>query len=70
MNNLNPIQMLFHSNGMRPQRPSQPIDPVRFKQGISKINEETLKQIVIQARNQGILEDAIEQGLNFLLSLK
>lgn len=70
MNNLNPIQMLFHSNRMRPQQASQPIDPVRFKQGISKINEETLKQIVVQARNQGISEDAIEQGLNFLLSLK
>ena len=57
----------------QPQNPTQitpPIDPEKMKQMIPKLTKENLVQLVQRARLQGIPEDQIEQGLNFILSLK
>lgn len=55
----------------KPQTQSQlPIDPVRFNQLAPQLTKENLVQLVQQAKAQGISEDQIEQGLNYLLSLK
>lgn len=47
-----------------------PIDPDKMKQMIPNLTKENLVQLVQRARMQGIPEDQIEQGLNFILSLK
>ena len=57
----------------QPQNPTQltpPIDPEKMKQMIPNLTKENLVQLVQRARLQGIPEDQIEQGLNFILSLK
>lgn len=41
-----------------------------MKQMIPNLTKENLVQLVQRARLQGIPEDQIEQGLNFILSLK
>lgn len=55
--------------GQKPQTPT-PIDPQRFNQLAQQLTKENLVQLVQQARTQGISEDQIEQGLNYLLGLK
>ena len=47
-----------------------PIDPEKMKQLIPSLTKENLVQLVQRGRAQGIPEEQIEQGLNFLLSLK
>ena len=47
-----------------------PIDPERMKQLVPNLTKENLVQLVQRGRAQGIPEEQIEQGLNFLLSLK
>ena len=47
-----------------------PIDPERMKQLIPNLTKENLVQLVQRGRAQGIPEEQIEQGLNFLLSFK
>lgn len=47
-----------------------PIDPQRFCQMAPKLTKENLVQLAQQARAQGIPDEQIEQGLNFLLNLK
>ena len=44
--------------------------PEKMKQMIPNLTKENLVQSVQRARLQGIPEDQIEQGLNFILSLK
>lgn len=51
-----------------PQIPQ--IDPARFKQSVSKLNQEDLKRLVQQARANGIPDDIIEAGLNQILNMK
>lgn len=62
----NPIQQMMSMGS--PQR--QPIDPQKFTAAASKLDKQTLANLVIQARQQGISEQEIEAGLNFLLKLK
>ena len=82
MNSSNPLQMLMQM-GQMSQNPNplqqmmtmgtprhQPIDPQRFTAAASKLDKQTLANLVIQARQQGISEQEIEAGLNFLLKLK
>lgn len=83
MNSSNPLQMLMSMGQMSqqganplmqmmsmgtPQR--QPIDPQKFTAAAAKLDKQTLANLVIQARQQGISETEIEAGLNFLLKLK
>ena len=48
----------------------QPIDPQKFSAAASKLDKQTLANLVNQARQQGISEEEIEAGLNFLLKLR
>lgn len=70
--NFNPLQMMMQM-GQQKQQPkiqNPPIDPQRFYQMASKLTKENLVQLARQARAQGIPDEQIEQGLNFLLNLK
>ena len=79
MNTFNPMQMMM--NNLSPQRNYMPMQfpqqqqksPINQQQLISAIpnlNKNQLSQFVAQARAQGMSDDVIEQGLNFLLSFK
>ena len=83
MNQSNPLQMLMQMGQAQPQNANplaqmmgmgspmrQPIDPQRLAMGVSKLDKQTLANLVVQARRQGIPESEIEAGLNFLLKLK
>ena len=82
MNSSNPLQMLMQMGQMRQQQnplqqmmgmgtqTRQPIDPQRFTAAVTKLDKQTLANLVTQARQQGISESEIEAGLNFLLKLK
>lgn len=64
--NFNPLQQMMNLG--TPQR--QPIDPQRFTAAATKLDKQTLANLVTKARQQGISEEEIESGLNFLLKLK
>lgn len=71
--NPNMLLALMNMGHSQPQAPTQitpPIDPEKMKQMIPNLTKENLVQLVQRARLQGIPEDQIEQGLNFILSLK
>ena len=70
--NFNPLQMMMQmgQKQQHPQAPNPPIDPQRFYQMAPKLTKENLVQLAQQARAQGIPDEQIEQGLNFLLNLK
>lgn len=81
MNSSNPLQMLM-TMGQRqtpnplqqmmnmgtPQR--QPIDQQKFTSAVANLDKNALAQLVNQARQQGISEQEIEAGLNFLLKIR
>lgn len=46
------------------------IDQQRFTQMATQIPEPIMAQLVVQARAQGISENEIQAGLNFIRSLK
>ena len=48
----------------------QPINQAQFQQFIPKITDENLKQLVAQARQQGINEEQIKQGLEFVMNMR
>ena len=62
----NPMQQMM---AMGTQQ-RQPIDPQKFSAAASKLDKQTLANLVNQARQQGISEDEIEAGLNFLIKLR
>ena len=81
MNSSNPLQMLMAMGQRQAANPMQqmmamgtqqrqPIDPQKFSAAASKLDKQTLANLVNQARQQGISEDEIEAGLNFLLKLR
>ena len=83
MNSYNPLQMLMQMGQMSQQTANplqqmmnmgsqvrQPIDPQKFTAAASKLDKQTLANLVSKARQQGISEQEIEAGLNFLLKLK
>ena len=51
-----------------PQIPQ--IDPARFRQSVSKLNQDDLKRLVQQARANGLSDEVIEAGLNQILSMR
>ena len=80
MNTFNPMQIMSNmipqrNNGMnqffggQPQQKS-PINQQQMISAISNLDKNQLSQLVMQARAQGMADDVIEQGLNFLLSFK
>ena len=81
MNSYNPLQMLMQMGSRQAPNPlqqmmamgtpqRQPIDPQRFTAAATKLDKQTLANLVTQARQQGIPESEIEAGLNFLLKLR
>lgn len=81
MNSSNPLQMLMAMGQRQAANPMQQmmamgsqqrqlIDPQRFTAAASKLDKQTLANLVNQARQQGIPEAEIEAGLNFLLKLR
>ena len=81
MTSSNPFQMLMQMGQRQAPTPlqqmmamgtqqRQPIDPQKFSAAASKLDKQTLANLVNQARQQGISEDEIEAGLNFLLKLR
>lgn len=82
MNSFNPFSMMMNMmNPMAsqrmmmppfPQKTKQnkiPINQQQFKQLLPNLNDGALQQIVEQARAQGISEDDIKAGINFLNQL-
>ena len=81
MNSSNPLQMLMAMGQRQAANPMQqmmamgsqqhqPIDPQRFTAAASKLDKQSLANLVNQARQQGIPEAEIEAGLSFLLKLR
>ena len=81
MNSSNPLHMLMAMGQRQAANPMQqmmamgsqqhqPIDPQRFTAAASKLDKQSLANLVNQARQQGIPEAEIEAGLNFLLKLR
>lgn len=64
----NLLNLLLSNGQAQPQ--NQPIDQARFQQMLPRISENDLKQLVIQARQQGISDEQIEQGLDFILKMR
>ena len=69
---MNPMQQL-QQLAQKPQdvmSQNQPINQQQFIQGVSQFDKQTLSSLVGQARKQGISEQDIETGLNFLMQLR
>lgn len=77
----NPMQMMMSLMGNKtnpfiqqmPQAKQNSYPPINQQQLINvipKLSKEDLARVVQQARAQGISEESIEQGLNFLLQFK
>lgn len=77
----NPMQMMMSLMGNKtnpftqqmPQTKQNSYPPINQQQlinAIPKLSKEDLARLVQQARAQGISEESIEQGLNFLLQFK
>lgn len=77
----NPMQMMMSLMGNKtnpfiqqmPQAKQNNYPPINQQQlinAIPKLSKEDLARVVQQARAQGISEESIEQGLNFLLQFK
>ena len=65
--NTNQINQLFQ----QPQQPQNPqFNPNQFKQLALNLDKMALINLVQRARQQGIDEQQIEAGLNFILNLK
>lgn len=47
-----------------------PINQQQFKQFLPQLNNNMIEQIVAQARQQGISEQDIQNGLNFISQLR
>lgn len=47
-----------------------PINPEQFKQVVPNLNQNFLEQLIKQAREKGISEKDIEDGLKFIKSIK
>lgn len=67
----NPMQQLQNlmQNAQNTIPQNQPINQQQFIQKVSQIDQQTLAGLVNQARQQGISEQDIETGLNFLQQL-
>lgn len=48
----------------------QPFDPVQFQKMVPNLNNLMLQQIIQQARAQGIPENKIQEGVNYINSLR
>ena len=59
-----PMPPMFRQQQSRPQ-----IDPQQFRQFAITLNDSSLNHFAQMARNQGISEQDIQQGIQFIKSL-
>lgn len=59
----------FFPNSQPPQSRQQ-IDPQQFKQLAITLDKSSLQKLVQQARQKGVSDKDIEDGLNFILNLQ
>lgn len=52
------------------QQSQLPINQSQFQQFAHKITDDNLRQLVVQARQQGISENEIKQGLEFIMNMR
>lgn len=71
-NGINPMAQMMSMMQNRNQKPQQiiPLNQTQFKQYVSNIDDNVLQQLVQQARQQGISDNDIEAGINFIKQLK
>lgn len=71
-NGINPMAQMMSMIQNRNQKPQQtiPLNQAQFKQYVSSIDDNVLQQLVQQARQQGISDNDIEAGINFIKQLK
>lgn len=69
MNSFNPFNILMNKQ-MNFTPKQNTINPQQFKQMVPMLNQNILQQLVQQARSQGISDQDIQQGLNYIQSLK
>lgn len=64
-----PIQQMVMGGPQRNQM-NIPINQQQFKQFIPMMNQNMINQLIAQARQQGISEQDIQNGLNFINSMR
>lgn len=64
----NPFQQMFPPQMMSRQQ-QQPIDPQQFRQFAITLNDNSLANFAQMARQQGISEADIQNGIRFIKSL-
>lgn len=62
----------FFPQRQQPQAATQkqPIDQQQFRQLAATLDKNSLQQLVQRARQQGMAERDIEEGINFILNLR
>lgn len=69
MNLFNPLNTLMNKQvNFTPKKNT--INFQQFRQMVPMLNQNILQQLVQQARSQGISDQDIQQGLNYIQSLK
>lgn len=69
MNLFNPLNTLMNKQvNFTPKENT--INLQQFRQMVPMLNQNILQQLVQQARSQGISDQDIQQGLNYIQSLK
>lgn len=61
---MNPIGSFMNGNK------KQPIDKNQFKQFIPNLNDNIIQQLAVQAKNQGMSDEEIANGINFIMKFK
>lgn len=71
-NGINPIaqMMLMMQNRNQSTKQTIPINQAQFKQYLPNIDDNMLQQLALRAKEQGISNEDIQSGLNFIKQLK
>lgn len=64
------FQQFFPQQKQQNSLQRQPIDQQQFRQLAVTLDKNSLQQLVQRARQQGVSEQDIEAGVNFILNLR
>ncbi len=64
------FQQFFPQQKQQSSLQRQPIDQKQFRQLAVTLDKNSLQQLVQRARQQGVSEQDIEAGVNFILNLR
>lgn len=64
------FQQFFPQQKQQNSLQRQPIDQKQFRQLAVTLDKNSLQQLVQRARQQGVSEQDIEAGINFILNLR